>query len=256
MASYRDQVIADGATLYLRLDETSGTTASSQVGGYTGTISGGVQLKQAGALADGNSAMDFDATGDYVSIPNGAYQAIGTGPVTVELWVNPVIANPATPPFIFDNNGGANGKGFSILRSAVNAFNWKIANGTTNQNATVIVTITGAWIHLVGVLLRGTPDKLQLFVNGVLGGEVTLSSSGWDITPSLPLFLGVYSGGSASPDFRYFGLIDEVAIYPVALTATQIAAHYKARTLLAIPWHDLRYRWCRYVPARRRRRVA
>src|SRR5262245_66022564 len=98
--SYPARVVADGASAYWRLNETSGTTAVDVIGGANGTISGGVTLGQAGALADGDTAMLFDATGEYVSVPNGSYAAIGTGAMTLECWIKSSAAFPAPPPFI------------------------------------------------------------------------------------------------------------------------------------------------------------
>ena len=50
--SYAALVVADGASHYWRLDETSGTTAVDVIGGANGTISGGVTLNQPGAVTD------------------------------------------------------------------------------------------------------------------------------------------------------------------------------------------------------------
>jgi len=49
--TYRERVIADGASHYWPLDETTGTTAADVVGGAHGTISGGVTLGVPGAIA-------------------------------------------------------------------------------------------------------------------------------------------------------------------------------------------------------------
>src|SRR4029453_13384502 len=113
--SYPARVVADGAVAYWRLGETSGTSAVDVIGGANGTISGGVMLGQTGALADGNTAMLFDATNEYVNVPNGSYAAIGTGPLTLECWMKSAAAYPATPPFFVDNTG-TNTVGFAFLR--------------------------------------------------------------------------------------------------------------------------------------------
>jgi hypothetical protein len=224
MSAYSDRVIADGATNYWRLNEPSGTSAVDVIGTAHGTISGGVTLGTAGAIADGSTAMTFDATGDWVSVPNGPYAAIGTGPLTVECWIK-TTTSPPTQPFVLDIGGGANGAGFALLIDPTNA-NVKIANGTTAVYANRPFSYDGQWHHVVGVLTRGTPDRLQMFVDGVGGVVANPPANGWNITSARALLFGTYSGGEASPDFRYFGALDEVAIYPRALTAPEIAAHY------------------------------
>src|SRR5215471_5997902 len=112
--TYKDQVIADGAIAYWRLDELSGTTAVDIIGGNNGTISGGVTLGQTGALADGNKAMAFDGSSGKIAVPNGAYKQFGTGPLTIEAWAKPTV----TPSFqqVFDvaNDGDASIAGVLI----------------------------------------------------------------------------------------------------------------------------------------------
>ena len=48
-SNYASAIVALGPTAYWRLNETSGTTAYDYIGGYTGTIAGGVTLGQPGA---------------------------------------------------------------------------------------------------------------------------------------------------------------------------------------------------------------
>jgi hypothetical protein len=92
-----------------------------------------------------------------------------------------------------------------------------------NVQSTTTVS-PGVTYHLVGTY-DGT--NLRLYVNGVLErtaartGAVNDSASGGTIAPG---------GWGTLPSPRYNGHIDEVAIYPTALTTTRIQAHFSEGT--------------------------
>ena len=236
MPTYREQVLADGAVAYWRLDESSGN-ALSQVGNFPGTVSGGVTRSQPGALSDGNTAMAFDGSTGQVVIPNGAYQAVGIGPFTVECWVKTlVLANPDT--FVLDNHNGGAARGFDFNVYSDRII-WKVGDGTAVQQAVhfSVVYADGNWHHLVGVFTRGAADHILLYYDGGVKQDVIASSVGGNSTPTLNLKVGSFSGDGGTSTRHFNGFIDEVAIYPTALTPQQIAAHYQARTA----WPDTPY---------------
>lgn len=236
MSAYSDKVLADGATLYLRLDETSGTTVTSKVGGYTGTISGGVTLNQPGALADGDKAMAFDGTG---TITAPAIAAVNnTTSLSAEIWVrlNTLVATRVAMQL---GAGAANSN--VQANTAANNWRWELFIG-----GTVAVTAAGldtSWHHLV-ITYDGA--NVRLYRDGVLSAT-TPATGVTTITGSLLI------GNFSSAGFEWIGSIDDVAIYPTALTPAQISAHFAASKVAPGPpiFSDLRYRWCRYVPARR-----
>lgn len=230
-SAYADQVRAYGASAYWRLGETSGTTAKDSINGYDGAISGGVTLNQPGALADGNPAMRFDGTTGLITVAQAAYSAFGTGPASWECWVKQV-ALPTGSGYAVECGYvfALKGVGFILDSTAVRAL---VGSGV----ATMAVLLYGAdsidplaWHHLVGVLTRGANDTLLFYVDGVLRKSVTLASAGTNISGARPLGLGSYVGNSSGSDW-FNGVIDEVAIYPTALTAQQIADHYAAAFL-------------------------
>jgi Concanavalin A-like lectin/glucanases superfamily len=228
--SYPDKVIRDGASAYWRLGETSGTTAVDVIGGNNGTISGGVTLGQAGALADGDKAMRFDGVDDRVAVPTGAYQTFGTGPFTVECWCR-LPGSPGEFKQLVDlkNDGSTNpGPHFFVTSSnfIFEVYNTLAAVVTIQYAGVAAAMANGQWQHLVGVLSRG-PDELRLYLNGVLVAGPAVFPTGTSVTSTSGL--GIGSASAALVDF-FAGIVDEVAIYPTALTAPQIAAHYDART--------------------------
>src|SRR5262249_34465796 len=89
--AYAQAVQGDAPTADWRLDEASGN-AIDRVGTSTGVVQGGVTRGQAGALANGDPAMQFDGVdGTRVTVANStALNALnGSGALTLEAWMNP-----------------------------------------------------------------------------------------------------------------------------------------------------------------------
>jgi len=238
--SYPAQVMADGAVAYWRLGETAGTTASDSIGTAHGTISGGVTLGQAGALADGDKAMLFD--GNTSAMVTSAVTLPAA--FTLECWLRPE-ATPVGEAIVLSTRQLAVGADELILQLSVTRrlyVYFQIVGGTS---VTGILPLN-AWSHFACVH-SGT--GVRLYLNGVPATSEELLAH--NLSPA-PLRVD-HDVHSAGPNFS--GLYDEVAIYPIALTAPQIAAHYAAKDWKAFSpgFSKLEYRWCRYVPPRVRR---
>lgn len=234
--AYRDRVIADGAVAYWRLGETSGTTAHSEIGSYPGTISGGVTLGQPGALADGNPAMAFHQ--GTIDIPNGAYQAFGTGPFSVECWFRTSVM-PQSDMWLFDNHDGWTPPGVNLYCNREGPqITFAAGDGPSNSHTSVWAVLNFAddqWHHVVGVWQR-SPDLLQLYIDGTLQHQNVPAVSSANVTGDRPFRIGTYiSNGGGNPDRFFSGSIDELAIYHTALTPAQIANHYALRTAAKFP---------------------
>jgi predicted glutamine amidotransferase len=83
--------------------------------------------------------------------------------------------------------------------------------------------VTGTWYHVAATYKNGL---LNLYVNGVL--DATATNAGGAITGStVPLRIGCRDNADGSACERFFdGSIDEVKIYPFALTTEQIHQNY------------------------------
>jgi hypothetical protein len=207
--SYSSQVIADGATSYWRLGETSGTTAVDTVGGVNGTISGGVTYGQVSPLSDGNTAMAFNGTTGKIVTGNITVQAA----FTVEGWIK---SSDATNQFpMFSNRGAPAGVVYCGLTNGVM---FLFSDGQTPTSVLGVKIVTNNQWHHVAYVSSGA--LTSLYVDGALdnsGAQTHVLATG-------PGGIGFdASGGGFWP-----GSIDEVAVYPTALTPTQIANHFIA----------------------------
>ena len=212
---YGQRVISDGAVLYLRLDEPSGTSVTSKVGGYTGTISGGVTLNQPGPLSDGNKAMLFDgATGYVVTTGNVTIPLI----TTIELWLKPVTPLPGGTHFMaFSTRGGGGNNDIYVALKPGN----QIEVGTGFGSASMVGNVgDGLWHQVTCVLDNVT---CRFYIDGVFVTAPVLTGR------TVPIQWLASIGRDQLGTLHFPGSLDEVAIYPTALTPQQIAEHYALR---------------------------
>ena len=220
MSAYSDKVLADGAVAYWRLNETSGTTAVDLKGGNNGTISGGVTLNQPGALVDGDKAMTFD--GNTGKITGGTFTI--SAAFSVEAWMKTTLTTPASRVSCWSNLASTD----TVYCGIDSGKPYMYRFGGTNFFGVATVA-NGAWRHLV-YTHDGTTARM--YVDGVLDSTFVESHA----AASGPLGIG-FDQLSVS---YWSGGLDDVAIYPTALTAAQIKAHYDATLTAGSPflWFD------------------
>jgi hypothetical protein len=210
-AAYRAAVLTDSPVIYLRLEENPpGTgTAADETTNHPGTYVGSPP-SVAGALTDVTTGVDFDGSTQYVTVPDHA--ALDLGDVfTMECFVKP--GSSAAGGIIWKS--GDNG-GYRIKNNGNGVWNLQ-TYGAGICTATTDLT-TGVWQH-IAVTKNGATVKM--YRNGV---DVTGSVSNVTVGDTVgPLWVG-------RGEFDFFdGSIDEVAVYPTALSAARILAHYNAR---------------------------
>jgi hypothetical protein len=168
-----------------------------------------------GALADGDTAMAFDGEIGYL----GSFNVTLGQQVTVEAWLRTtrvgygaVFSTRHQPPSAGDLQLGLDVAGRLTLF------------GATTTVASQQVMTDGAWHHVVATA-DGATQQAALYVDGA------------PIATSLDPFIHAAMGASAPSRIGgdpytapWEGRLDEVAIYPTALTPAQIAAHYTLGT--------------------------
>jgi hypothetical protein len=218
-AMYENVILADKPVVYYRMDERAFPEVLDWSGnGNNGTIGGGVTPRQPGAIADGDTAMEFDGSTGHVSVNSVPVTATTA---SIEAWLKWDGTYPSggwAIPITFGSN-------YDL------AFN---SNGTFGVNTGIsdILGFSSAgmanlWTHIVAVVPNNaapTPSNTRIYMNGVLQ-TISLTTGGPSTNiPITNLDLGMYNGTG----FPYAGMIDEVAIYNTTLSADQVQRHYNA----------------------------
>ena len=241
LQAYRAAVQADNPSGFWYLDETSGTTAadaSPVAGTNDGSWVPGISSRP--GFTAGSNAYNSFGDSDWVTIPGGTFtdNSMSTQEFTIEHWVNPNEGsvgprNTWVRGFFF--GGGCCTAQF--LQEGSDG-NWSAGvSGGGNGKVVTAPNTSDAWSHVV---LTAKPSAggtdLEIYVDGVSAGTHTTAQtasndSGEDITIGVLEFGGdgdpygpATFGNGTIQGFQ--GGIDEVAYYPYALSAEQVAAHY------------------------------
>jgi hypothetical protein len=199
-----------GLIAYWMLDETEGDIAYDSVGGYNGILVGDPTWQtDAGMIA---GALEFDGIDDHIVTDCVIDPADGT--FSIFAWIQ----------------GGAQGE---VILSQVCPMNWDVewlladpvaGALATDQKLTLLhktltsnVVITDGGWHHVGISWNGSERKLYVDNIEVARDSQTTLAPGGD-------GLQIGTGSKRTSNSFWSGLIDDIRIYNVALTADEIAA--------------------------------
>lgn len=239
------------------MNEGTGNTIGS--GSTLGTISGTANWVARG----GGYALLLNGTNNYIYFNDINYFNIGTGNVTLSAWVN-FSGTPAQ--HWCDSATGTDmaigaiaGKGFLYPAIGYGMYvtqtrpcpsctscsgawsNYKVAFQLRNPANTDIhsvysdvVIAGGSWAHLVAVLDRSASpatDQIKLYINGIKQTDASndyqyTSSTALNFDNTFKFTIGARHDGGSGYGFPYWGYIDDVQLYKVALTDAQISILY------------------------------
>ncbi|TFV53000.1 PKD domain-containing protein [Blastococcus sp. TF02A_35] len=222
---YTELVRADGAITHWTLGERSGSTAYDQAGGMDLPLNAGVTAGVGGAIAgDSDTAVSFNGRTDgflATQTPIGAPQEF-----SAEMWFQ-TSTRTGGRMFGFGNSNS------STLSTHHDRIVYMDVNGRLtfgvwpSENRTITTSRAyndGRWHHVVVSLSK---SGQSLYVDGALVGTRT------DTTQAQHNSYGYWRLGgdtSWSGGTHMAGRMDEVALYPKALSASQVASHYRLGT--------------------------
>jgi acyl-CoA thioesterase-1 len=228
---YSGLVFEDGAVGYWRLNETTGLVTKNN--GTAGAIGNGYYpadaVKGAEGIAANVGTPDTAVTlvNNRIEIPY-SEDINPRGSFTVEFWAKPTGANGSyqTP---LSTRAQSNG-GWNFYRNQ-NKWEFWLANGGYYN---IISSSEGdfllnEWSHLAAVFEtdgtksgEGYSGTLSLYVNGLL-----IQTQNAVSMPNVDRILSIGQlTDNAGGGLQFKGGIDEVAIYPTALSSSRIADHY------------------------------
>lgn len=183
-------------------------------GNNHGTASGAII--SAGKLGTG---VGFDGVNDYVSVLDSNSLDI-TNAITMSAWIKVDSFSNQNPRILAKKNAYDLYLNASLRKLEMAVYN-QSASRKTVKGSTILSS--DIWYHVVGIYDKASGFKL--YVNGVQ--ETLTGDTGFRgniKTGTNLLLIGNFEGLT-----RYFsGMIDEVAIYNRALTASEISDHYNS----------------------------
>jgi len=236
--TYSQTVLSNNPSFLWPLNDTGSTAADASSNGFNGSYSGGTTQGVPGPLT-GSTATSFDG-----STGNVASQNAVTGPqtFTIEGWFK---TTTNTGGKIIGFGGSQSGLSGSYDRHIYMMNDGQLVFGVYNSGTKTIETPNvyndGQWHYVVATYdaTNTTGPNEALYVDGQLIGTTTSSSAqsytgywrvggdnlnGWNLDP-----WGSNSQGTTQPNSYYFGgTVADVAVYPTALTAAQVTAHFAA----------------------------
>lgn len=206
---------AGSAGAYWNFDEGSGTSVHDAWGDNDGTISGATWTN------DGRfgKALSFDGSDDYVQIADDDALTFGDGtsdrPFSISSWVNMddrsqfLISSKASEYRLTNNNH------FRLYLYDGNTSNSIYKSGGD------LVSHEGRWTHLVATYDgSGSVDGIRLYKDGMLIVDTEEASAGTYV--AMENTTSSFQLGDTTTD----GQIDEVKIYPYALSEDEVRTEY------------------------------
>ena len=225
--------MADNPSFLWPLNDSGGTAADASGHGFTGVYEPGTTQGASGPFT-GSTATTFDGNTGLVT---SASQVTGPQAFSAELWFKTTTTDGGKLIGFGSNQTGSSS---NYDRHIYMMNDGQLTFGVYN-NQTVTVETPNTY-NDGSLALRGRDLQradLAFYVDGQLIGTNTTSSAqayngywrvggdnlnGWNLDP-----WGSNSQGTTQPHSYYFnGTIADAAVYPAALSAAQITAHYAA----------------------------
>ncbi len=220
-SAYATDVSADGAQHFWRLGETSGTTGYDYTGYQDLTENAGVGHSGpgSGAIAgDNNGSSTFDGSSSGFAVD--PTPLTGPNTFTEEAWFKTTSTSGGKIVSFGDQPTGNSSNYDRHIYMSPDGHVWF---GVYNNGSYTVNTNTayndGAWHHVVGTM---SSSGVVLYVDGKKIGSNTGTSVAQPYTGYWRI--GGDSAWNGNPYFQ--GSIDDVAIYPTALTLAQVQKHY------------------------------
>jgi hypothetical protein len=234
---YAAGIIAAAPLGYWRLDETNGTVCHDYYNGNDGAYNS-VTLGQPGySIIDPDTCGLFSGAvnSDVGNISGTAINFPGHSVFTLECWANGAPGQGDQATLIgkgIGNNGTTRNEQFALDLSGGNYHFFTSAGTAPLVEVNAGVGPDNTWQHIVAVYddqnTLGGGSNMYLYVNGELQGTSPTRALGVVGTTSVVSFGSKRTGTDPNYDGSFAGFLDEIAIYPYALSQSNVLVHYAA----------------------------
>ncbi len=219
--AYAASVLADKPTSFWRFGQASGSTVRDEKGLAPLTVFGKPVPRAAGSSADRTTATQFTgATSTYAGTAEPSTTTAGAQ--TIEAWVKVPKGKGGTVVVFGDSIGRTSGATDRMLYvSSKGLPGFDLRSTTTGDLLGKRSIADGKWHQLA---LTATTKSAQLFVDGKVVASRTAAIS----LPSRWGYWRVAGDRSTIAKPYLTGTVDDVSLYPRALSSSRIAAHFTA----------------------------
>jgi hypothetical protein len=201
------------------LGESSGSAQDSTSYGNSGTVSGTATRESNGQIG---YAYDFGANGEVdCGDPGDGHLDFGTNSFSFSAWINVDLNTGTWQQIIYKGGSSATNNGYDLETNAIASTVYGgVADGTNYISDPETTISFDTWTHIVSVIDRSA-QRLRIYKNGVEQGTASDISGIGSLNSTEAL---KFPHGSSSYDMD--GLLDEVRVSSVALTADWILTEY------------------------------
>jgi PKD repeat protein len=224
ISAYAGRVLDDGASMYWRLDEPSDTTVSDWAGFNDGTAGSGVTRNVAGAIiGDSDTASGFSGTS--AGLVSSQTAIPGPGTFTVSAWFKTTTRSGGK---IVGFGNAATGNSTSYDRHIYMENGGRLRFGVYPGSAQTIASTRtyndGQWHQVVASL---GSSGMTLYVDGLKVASLSSVTSAQDYSGYWRVGGDTLNSWPNRPTSSYFsGTIDDVAVFPTALSAQTVRDEY------------------------------
>ncbi len=218
-----------GDVLLYHLDEASGAWQDLSGSGNNAATFNGLTYQSSGIFGTG---VKFDGVDDYAK--TGPVDVSATNKISVSFWFKPASLTPAVGEQIFEASTNYNNVSDGYVVS-INP-NGKIGAGVRGNVYYSVwvadnILQTNVWYHVVVVFDKSLPtNEVSTYINGskTTGTNSGLNANNTNNFGNQPIYFGDRGAGT---NYFFSGTLDEFALYNRALSATEVADHYKRGAL-------------------------
>jgi hypothetical protein len=167
-------------------------------------------------------ALDFDGSRSTVQLPVTAFETI-SDEISISMWVYGADTQPRNDTVLYAQDAAGNQILNIQLPWGDSWVNWDAGNSEGSDLISQFASeadFKGWWNHWVFTKNVSTPGTMKIYLNGELWASSVLTTHSIGEIESVTL-------GSALSDSYYEGMLDEVQIYDVELTAEEIEQLYQ-----------------------------
>ncbi len=210
--------VTAGANATITIGASGTQTTAGTCAGATGAWGNGITGKY-------NSSLNLDGTDDYAI--TGSSPGLPTEDFTYSAWVN-ATSFASTNKHIFTAEDGSGNDEFKLKINTSGAV--VVTINDTDVLTTDRLLTTSTWYHIAAVRLinNDAPGSIYVYINGVQDTQTTASGTAVLNFSTCALAIGadLGTGCGTTPGNYFAGKLDDLKIYPYALSPYQVKQLY------------------------------